>query len=203
MYATSGSPFSVGSITAGALLGTTGSAELVDSINASLGGSMFSDTMNAFRDIRNSFVETVIRPIQMGYNAVSQLANVLMNPDVIRPLITEADFKAVPPCMYEAIVMFPPVRSLLTQGRISGFGFDPEFLPEEDVWGRLIENGTCHDVLSSADENGDVWLEWHYKSTDPDVTVDELEAVEATRNSIRRILDTTRFDPTDYPEERG
>lgn len=202
MYASS--PFSVGSVSVGALLGTSGTSELIASINESLAGSnFFSEASSTFKEIRNSFIDTVIRPIQMGRAVMTQFANILMNPDVIRPLVDDIDFKAVPPCMYEPIVMYPPVRGLLEQGRISGFGFDPLNLPKEDVWGRLIDNGTCRDVLSQVDENKDVWLSWTFRSTDPDPSFEELDAVEATRNAIDRILERTSFDPTDYPELRG
>ena len=197
-------PFNVGSISAGALLGTTGTSELIASINESLMGSNFvSNIKDTFHEIRNSFFENVIKPIQKGKNEVIQLANVLMNPDVIRPLIDIIDFKAIPPVMYEPIIMFPPVRTLLEQGRINGFGFDPDFLPQEDVWGRLINNGVCEDVLSNVDENGEVWLSWEFQSTDPDHTLEELDAIDLTRQAILRILETTDLDPTDISEERG
>lgn len=197
-------PTSMGSISAGALLGTTGTSELVSSINSSLGGSNFlSGLSQTFHDIRNSFMENVIRPIQMGRQAISKRVNLLLNPDVIRPLIEEADFRSVPPSMFLPIVMYPPVRSLLEQGRISGFGFDPDNLPEEDVYGRLINNGTVDDVLGAADKDGQVWFTWEWWSTDPDLSFDELGAIERTREAISQILANTLFDPTDYPEERG
>jgi hypothetical protein len=198
------SSLSVGSISAGALLGTTGTAELVRSINDSLGGSsLIAAAQDQFRDIRNSFVENVLRPIQMSRAANLQRVNILMNPDVIRPLIDPIDFSAVPPCMWEAIVMHPPVRALLEQGRIAGFGFDPDNLPKEDTWGRLINNGVCENVLDAVDAEGKVWLSWEFHSTDPVVSFDELDAVELTRRSIDQMLSSTRFDPTDMPEERG
>ena len=137
----------------------------------------------------------------MGGIQFAQKVNILMNPDIFRPLLTQEDFAAVPPCMYEAIVMHPPVKELLKQGRISGFGFDPDFLPEEDVFGRLINNGVCKDVLGSADENGKVTLTWEFHSTDPELSFGELDAIEATRDAIEKLLENTQYDPTDYPFE--
>lgn len=197
-------PINVGSISAGALLGTTGTAQLVQSINESLGGSSFFGSVNdTFRDIRNSFVENIVRPIQQAAEAVSGVVIALMNPDVIRPLVKAEHFKTIPPCMYEPIIMFAPVKTLLEQGRISGFGFDPEFLPEEDVWGRLIENGTVRDLARNVDADGYITFNYEFRSTDPHASFEELDAVEQTRAHIEYLLQNTMVDPTDYPEERG
>jgi hypothetical protein len=202
MFAAMSSPFSMGSVSPGALLGTTGSTDLVRSINDSLGCG--SPLMAAARDIWQEstayFVENVLRPIQRGREEVMQRVNVLMNPDVIRPLITNIDFTAIPPCMYEPIIMYAPLRHLLEEGRINGFGFDPAFLPSEDVYGRLIDNGTCD---HEPDENGKKWMTWTWRSTDPKVSEAELDYIEMTRMSITRLLETTKFDPTDMPEHRG
>ena len=206
MLMTTSSLFSVPNVSIGSLLGTTATAGLVASINESLTGmssgflTAVNDRMAAARDV---FVKQVLQPIQLGGEALIKTVNILMNPDVIRPLIDLDDFRAIPPCMYESIIMFAPVKSLLEQEKISGFGFDPRFLPKEDVWGRLISNGTVKDVLGSADENGDVWFEWRFKSTDPDASFEDLDAVEATRDAIRQLLKNTRVDPTDPMEVRG
>lgn len=195
------SPFSVGSVSAGALLGTTGTADLVRSINESLGGSgLISTVSSAASKGRNLFIENVLRPIQRGRAEVMQRVNILMNPDVIRPLIADADFAAIPPCMYEAIVMYPPVRKLLEQGRISGFGFDPDWLPKEDTFGRLIANGTCEEI---PDVDGKRWMTWEWHSGDPKVSESDLDAIEITRQNIERLINTTRIDPTDFPNDRG
>jgi hypothetical protein len=197
-------PIRVSSISAGALLGTAGTAQLVQTINESLSGASFYDSArDTFRDIRNSILDTIIRPLQQAATTVSNVVIALMNPDVIRPLIEIAHFKTIPPCMYEPIVMYAPLRSLLEQGRISGFGFDPEYLPKEDVWGRLLANGVVAGVLDNVDANGDVWLNYEFHSTDPNPSFEELDAVEATRAHIDWILSNTMLDPTDVEEERG
>ena len=202
MYAAAGP--SVGSISAGALLGTTGTSDLVSSINASLGSSRFlAGLPQTFHDIHNTIMVNMIQPIQMGVEALSKRVNALLNPDFIRPLITEEDFKSVPPSMYLPIVLYAPVRTLLEQGRVNGFGFDHKHLPEEDVYGRLIDNGTVDDVSAAADKDGHVWFTWEWLSTDPNLSFGELAAIEDTRTAISRMLATTLFDPTDYPEERG
>jgi len=202
MFAAMNSPISLGSVSPGALLGTTGTMDLVRSINDTLGSGspLMAEARTIFNNTTSYFVQNVLQPIQRGREEVMQRVNVLMNPDVIRPLITDLDFTAIPPCMYEPIIMYPPLRHLLEEGRINGFGFDPEYLPSEDVYGRLIENGTCE---SEPDKDGKKWMTWTWRSTDPKISETELDYVEMTRESIRRLLETTKFDPTDMPEHRG
>lgn len=207
------SPFtsmSAGAVSAGALLGTAGTNALLASINDSLGGSSFFGTVqDTYRVIQNSFVENIVRPIQQATATMANVVNILMNPDSIRPIVEQDQLKAIPPCMQEPIIMFPPVRALLEQGRISGFGYNPEYLPKEDVWGRLIENGVCRDVVRSAttDDEGRnepvVFLDYHWESTDPAPSYEELDAVEMTRDFILNLLENTTIDPTDYPFDRG
>ena len=191
-------------ISAGALLGTAGTAALIDSINDSLGGSKyFGTSRDPFSDIHNAFVENFVKPIQYNTTKLTNLMNIVLNPDVIRAITSEDQLAAIPPCMQESIVMYPPVRQLLTEGRIYGFGYDPAWLPEEDVWGRLINNGVCDGVLEAFARDGKVTVvsEWH--STDPKCSQDEIDLVEKTREFIHSILTTTKYDPTDYPELRG
>lgn len=191
-------------ISAGALLGTAGTAALIDSINNNLGSSNFFGTArDTFSDIRNSFVENFVRPAQQTIARLTNMVNVLMNPDVIRPITSEDQLAAIPPCMQEAIVMYPPVRHLLEEGRIYGFGYDPAWLPEEDTWGRLINNGVCADVGAAFEEHGKVVVVSEHWSSDPQCTDEELDAVERTRDFIHSILENTMYDPTDFPEHRG
>lgn len=204
MFTSPISSMSLGAVSAGALLGTAGTSALISSINESLGGSnFFGSERDLNRDISNSFIQGVIRPIQQGIAAMASVVNILMNPDTFRPIVEQEQLRAIPPCMQEPIIMMPAVRSLLEQGRISGFGYEPDHLPKEDVWGRLIENGVCRDVVRSADEHGDVYLDYHWESTDPVASFEEIDSVEMTRDFITKLLNTTMIDPTDYPSERG
>lgn len=202
------SPISVGSINTGALLGTSGTAALLDSINESLGGSsFFGSAQDTFRDLRASFITSFIQPIKQAIRSVSNVITTLLRPDEFRPLTEPDHLKIIPPCMYEPIIMHPPVLALLKQGRISGFGFDPDYLSQEDVWGRLIENGVVRDVLAAVqiNEEGEQFVEvsHYWLSTDPETTDEQLDAVERTRALIDHVLSTTLYDPTDFPEERG
>ena len=205
MFQTPIQSISVGAVSAGSLLGTSGTTALLNSINESLGGSSFFGTVrDTYRDIGNIFVENIVRPIQQATHTMSNMVNLLLNPDTFR-IITDPDqLRAIPPCMQESIVTYAPIRKLLEQGRIGGFGYDPEYLPVEDVWGRLINNGTCPDVLQAYDkEEQCIHLNHRWTSLDPEHEISDIEAVEITRSFISRILKTTKLDPTDWPSERG
>lgn len=195
---------SVGTVSAGSLLGTSGTQALINSINDSLGSSSFFGSVHdAYRDIRNSFMENIVRPIQQATQVMQSAVNILLNPDIYRPLTNSEDLRAIPPCMFEPILMHPPVRSLLEQGRISGFGYDPRYLPQEDVYGRLINNGCVNGVLDHIEADGGVDLYYEWRSDDPQLGFDEIEALEQTRRFIDELLATTNLDPTDVTEERG
>ena len=190
--------------TPGALMGTTGSAQLIQSINESFGASsFFGSAKDIYASVSNAFVENVVRPIQEMGHTLKHMSRTLMNPDEYRPLLTLEEMRYTPPCMQLPIVMYAPVRKLLEQGRISGYGYDPDNLPEEDVFGRLCSNGLVEDILEACGDNDacDLFYEWH--DDDPDLTLDEIAAIQETRAAVDYILESTLFDPTDPTSERG
>lgn len=190
--------------TLGALLGTSGSDAIIDNVNRVSGSTTFFGSMyDRYASIRNKFIENIVVPIKAAETALYKTVDAMVNIDHIKPLTTMDAFKSVTPAMHLPILMYEPVRTLFDQGRVSGFGFDPEFLPEEDVFGRLIDNGTSYDVLADLDDEGAVTLESTYWSDDPEMTDQELDAIEDTRRFIDKILADTNYDPTDITLERG
>lgn len=190
--------------TPGALLGTQGTRDIIDRINSSMnmGQEFFGSVNDLFQKGRSVFMQSTIEPIRnITYN-LTQTANKILKNDVIIPLKKEKDFTFVPPCMQEPIIMYEPVRKLFEQGRVSGFGFDPDNLPEEDVWGRLINNGVVESVFESMDDDGRVELNYTWYVSDPDPSFEELDYVETTRHAIDKMLANTDFDPTCYPLKR-
>jgi hypothetical protein len=134
---------------------------------------------------------------------ISRTVNAVLNPDRIRILDTIEDFKTIPLSMEMPILLYEPVLKAAREGRVSGFGYDPEWLPE-DVYGRLIDNFTCEDVLAASDENGYYPISGTMYSDDIDLTDDELYAINTTRDFIRdKILKKTDLDPTDISTSRG
>jgi hypothetical protein len=188
----------------GALLGTTGSADLIRTINDSLGCSSFFGTIHdAHTAITNAFIEKVVTPIREMASDLRNLAVAMHNPDELRPLIEPEDFRYTPTCMQLPIVMYTPVRKLLEQGRVNGYGYDPSQLPTENVYERLVNNGFVADVVEAAGDKHFAPLQWEYWSDDPDMTIEEIEAVQRTYEAIDYILLHTAWDPTDITSERG
>ena len=188
----------------GALLGSVGSSRLLDDINNSFSGTSFFGTIrDAYRDIRGKFIQNVIAPIQAADRMIMQTITTMVNPDVIRPITNEDQLQAVPPCMHAAILMHAPIRRLLEQGRISGWGYEADALPDEDVYGRLINNGYVPDALAAADDEGVVICESTWYSDDPDLSDDELTSIQKTRDFIDMFMAQSRKDPTDLSSERG
>lgn len=190
----------------GALLGTTGSRRLIETINDSLGTAAFFGSMNdRYAAVTNAFIEKVVKPIQEIGQTISHVSRTLINPDEYRHLETLDDFRYTPPCMQMPILTYAPVRKLLEQGRISGYGFDPDDLPTEDVFGRLCSNGTIEDMSAAYSEAGNGIPDFMYDfyDDDPELSFDELRYIEETRKTIDHILEATLWDPTDPTQERG
>lgn len=193
--------------TPGALLGTSGSAELIANINSRLG--LVSDYFGSVHDVfsrgRQAFVRNIVEPIRQVGLQVRQAANKFVKNDVYIPLVDRKDFEEyIPPCMQMPILMHEPVRRLHEQGRISGFGIAPEALPEEDAYGRLINNGVVEDLASAMDKNGEFTVYWEYDTMDPDLSHQDLDYIEQTRDAITAMLGgSDRWDPTNPFEEIG
>ncbi len=187
----------------GALLGTSGTAAVVQSINQQLGSVRFGELNTRFAEAHNAFHRQVVAPLRAAAEQVKSLATTLHNPDTFRPLVTEEDFKSIPPCMWIPIVQYAPVKSLLKQGRVWGFGLDPDYLDEEDTWGRLVDNGKSRDVAADMDKDGYVTLTAVHWSDDPEHRGRDLSAIETTREAIDRLLEETNLDPTSISCLRG
>ena len=200
-----GAPMTLGALPSlGSLLGTTGNQQLVKNINESLGSAaFFGSARDMYASVNNAFIENIIVPIRQTVHQIQDTVKTFLNPDSIRPLVTQADFKHIPPCMQLPLLMHPQVRKLLEEGRIAGFGANPAWLPKEDAYGRLINNGAVDHVLSQIDKDGRVEFVNVYESTDPIYSWDELDAIAASRRYMEIILRDTKLDPTDIGSERG
>lgn len=189
---------------AGALLGTRGSSVVMDHINEGLSGSAFFGSINdRFANTYNHFIQNVVKPIRDASMAIADTVTTLMQPDLIRPITELEQLSYIPPSMYLPILLFEPVKDLLKQGRISGFGFEYENLPQEDVFGRLINNGVLEDVGNNCDAEGNFTLNYDFNSEDPEVSFDDLEHIDRSRKFILSVLESTDYDVTSYPENRS
>lgn len=188
----------------GMLTGTTGAAQMLEAINASYGPTSYFDSVhNPYRDIAERWHREVLAPLQATANQLTVVGAALFSPDRIVPLLRLEDFAHVPASMHLAILTHAPVRRLLEQGRIDGFGYAPEHLPDEDVHGRLINNGRVSDILAHVDPaTGYAPLVWHWKCDDPELSIEEIDYIEQTRRTVDRLLAETDYDPTCYPNSR-
>lgn len=185
----------------GMLLGTRASSEVFDSINTRGHASFFgADFDNINRDFFNRHVRQMDT---MNFN-LSRTVDAIMNPDRFRILDDMRSFESIPLCMELSIALFEPVRKGIIEGRMEGFGLNPLFLPEEDFYGRMIDNFTCEDVAAAADEHGNYEVTATMDSEDPDLTDDELYSIRKTREYIlNKILAETDRDPTAINLPRG
>lgn len=188
--------------TISAFVGTMGSDALLAQINSRLSNSNFFGSID---DIiakgRQVFIERNTLPIRQSYNTIKNAVGMFIREDEYRPIISEEDLKAIPACMHDAIMRYAPVKKLFDQSRIFGFGWD--YVPEEDCYGRLLKNGYVADVQEAMDDEGYVEFVYEFRSDDPDLSYEELDMIEETRNYIDWIMENTNYDPTDYPNDRS
>lgn len=189
----------------GSLLGTTGHQSLIDNINQRCGGGSFFGSMNdPFRDGFQTFMNTVITPIQEAGRILINTTNQLFHKDEYRVIDSEEELKkGIPPCMQLSILYFPPIRKMLDEERIYGFGIDPNTLDDEDVYGRILNNGKVEFDADSLPEDGTITFEWNETTDDPVLSDHEQMCLELTRQYAEEFLlndDTKHFDFTDYPQ---
>ena len=180
----------------GSMLGTNHSPAVLERLQAQSGGQViFGQEGDPIADRYRAMCDLIHKHFDIANQAMERVRETIVNPNVFRPIECEEDLYNVAPCMQEAIITYEPIRQLIEDGRIYGYGVKPENLPEEDVYGRLINNGK---VKTDSKE-----LEWMWKTDDPQLTETDLEAIEQTRGWIDAYLtmqmqpDGDYKDPTD------
>lgn len=169
----------------GDILGSRGSRDMIDSLNRELGSAaFFGSSDDPFKSQHNFFIERVIQPMRL---AAAQFSNIFSevrqreDNHSIRAIDTlEMLERGIPTSMILPIAHHPFIRELATQGRVDNFGIDPELLPTENPYQRLIDNGTA-----DIDPTKDTYtLSYHWESTDPDLSIDEIEMIKDTYDFI-------------------
>lgn len=177
--------------------GVSGASDrLIDEINMELGsGSFFNSVDDLMSRGRQMFIDNVAKPARSIGNTIKDMIGLSSQEDNYVP-ITDADrLRQLPPVMRMSVLEYAPIKKLFDEGRVFGWGY--EYVPEEDTYDRLINNGYVPDVLEAMDDDGYVEFKYHYKSDDPDLGFDELEAIERTRQYLDWVLENTDWDPTD------
>ena len=191
----------------GSLLGTSASADVLSYLNQQYGnqsGVVFGQPGDPLADRFNSLMTLVQTQLVDTNTMVQQTTIAVANPLQIRAITSEEQLYNTPVSMQLPILMYQPIRELFEQDRIYGYGFCKENLPDEDVFGRLIDNGKVT-LNKNFYEDGKIpdYMEEEWKSTDPRLNFDELDAIEETREWVLKYLreqmreDGEMRDPTD------
>lgn len=189
----------------GALLGTSGSQDLINNINQRCGaGSFFGSMDDPFRAGYKAFMTTVVEPIRQVQQKLFSTAKALFNKDEYRPIDSREELeKGIPPCMQLGIIYYAPMRRMLEEESIDGFGIDPKTLREDDPYAPVLESG--HKVLHSTllEKDGSFEIVWHEYTDSPEMTDREIDALRRTRDYIDRFIvddETQCFDFTSFPD---
>lgn len=192
--------------TLGALTGSCHSQSVIDTLNSkwgNTGGVIFGQPGDPYMDRYKALTSQIVDNLVSAGNIVAETNAVILQRNEITPIINEEDLSTCSPAMQLPILMYAPVRELFEADRIDGYGFKKENLPEEDVFGRLINNGRIELTGQVKGEKKPEFYEWLWKSDDPDLTEKDLEYIEATRGWLDTWLleqmapGGTRKDPTD------
>lgn len=164
----------------GAMLGNVHSNDVLDRLNmASGGGVIFGQPGDPWRERYKHLKEQLSSNLALADKIVERTRVLITEPQKLVPITSEEALYEVPQSMQLPILMYEPVRQLLEEGRISGYDIDPANLPDEDVYGRLVNNGKVE--LTQDEINEFIW-EW--RTDDPELTEEDLEAIEQTRGWI-------------------
>lgn len=193
----------------GVYTGQSGQQAVLDRLNATwqnsgsgviFGQDCWGDRYKAFTDLITNRDKEVIK-------AVERTIEVTFRPDKIQEIFSLEDLKEVPPCMFIPILTMPNMRSLFEEGKLDGWGIKSQDLPDEDIAGRLLNNGT----FCTGDEGytRDSLVSFTIQTGDPDYTFDELSILRSSREWISEELerqlgeDGDNMDLTDIPNRMG
>jgi len=184
------------------LLGGSGNQEIINKINSrwSNSGVVFGGDNDPFADRYQQFNRTVVNVARDTIDLLNESHSFVVDREVIIPLVKEEDLGHVPACMHVPLLTYAPVRELYDKEAIYGWGVEPESLPEDDEHGRMINNG----YIGPDPITGEVpdTYEWHWKSSDPEYTPEELQDMMIARQFVATYiadqLDSDLNDPTGY-----
>lgn len=190
----------VRNLTLGTVIGTRVTRDIYDEADRD-GHRVFFG--GRFDDIERELEERFIRPLDSASITLERVTDRVMNPDRWRVLESIDDFRRVPPSMEIVVATAPSVRRLIEEGRVDGYGYDPESLPKDDYYGRIADNYRTDDVLAVMDDVGHYPIHAVHRSTDDDLTADQKHLLWKTRRNIARWVETSDRDITDPDTLRG
>lgn len=171
-------------------------------------GSFFGSASDPFREGFQIFEERVVAPVREAAEVLREAARKMQCVDEYREINSVGDLQnGIPPCMWESVVYFEPVRRMLEDERIDGFGIDPKTLQPEDKYENIYKSGVARDIHSgTVDKDGSYEVTFIWSSEDPQLTPEEAMAITTTRDFIAEFMaadETKHIDVTDYPNLHG
>lgn len=157
-------------------------------------------------------MQNCIQPLYQSIQQLSHVAEAMVGLDAIVPLRDIQAFAAVPNAMRIPILCHPGVQELLASGRIDGWGYLPEDLPQwhsddalpgANPYQRLIDNGFVESLGSAIDDAGNFTVKARINMSDPYLTQDDKESLRITYRIVDQILAETNLDPTSITNMRG
>jgi hypothetical protein len=188
----------------GSLFGTSASSDLINQINSSLPTQgVFGSSLDPFKAHYENFLTNIVNPILATHDQIQQLQviSITSEEDKIISIynLDQLQFHC-PSMMRLPILMYPPVMQLYEENKLTAWNLDiPKEVREHDIYGEAIKN--CVADLDWNEEEGLIGYTY-WESTYPDITLDELEDIQETRDFIDQILEETDFDPTDPSRTR-
>lgn len=193
----------------GALFGgTQGTSMLMQSLSENDPKLAFYNNENSPLNARYKDFMGIVSKLNESERIISNVTNKMVNSDYIRPIVSMADLEAgIPPSMHLPIVYYQPVRVMLEDGLVDGFGIDPKSLAPNDIYESVLQSGYVDNITSeSLDEDDCVELVYKYNTDDPELTDDEVDAIRETREYIDKFMTdkaTSHLDFTDYTSLHG
>ena len=176
----------------GSLLGTSASSDVLTYLNnqyGSQGGVIFGQPGDPLADQFNNLMNVVTSQLIQTERVVQAATQAIAEPYKIQAITSEEQLYNIPVSMQLPILMYAPIRELFEQDRIYGYGFHKECLPEEDVFGRLIDNGNVvFNPNFYDDKKIPEYITEEWRTTDPRLTDEELEDIARTREFVVQYL---------------
>jgi len=173
---------------------------------ADAAGVLFGSASSmGFSNRYDAFTQKIQEMDGAAVSALNAATAAIFHPDTIVVIDNQEALENIPSCMHIPILTMPKVRDLYDQGLIYGWGVDASKLPDEDVVGRLLDNGTSY--FNHPDIPNDRPVGYTFRSDDPVYDFDELSKLRASREWVDNFLEDQlrgdRMDITDIPNRIG
>ena len=193
----------------GLMTGQGGMQAVLDDLNSQWrsSGAVIFGGRDAFAEKFAAFSNMIGQQITEVKETVLRSIEAVCAPNKFQEITCVEDLYNVPACMFIPILTAPDVRALYDKGVLDGWCITPDQLPEEDVYGRLINNGRFDTGSENYDRNAPV--SWTYETGDPLLDREQLDKIETSRAFISTFLEEQmgeggdELDITNMPNRMG